>query len=292
MIGRAFRAQQRSLLSQPVRILRPTSHRMPAFRQRRHFYAPPKEPAEQSPQPPGTDVADQKEEASSERQASGKKPEFEGGISWKLVGGLVVVGTVAIGLSQWMVKRNNTTKAVMTTAGTPKIGGPFQLTDCHNNPRTDKDYLGEYILLYFGFTKCPDICPTELAKVVKALDEYKDSKLPTVRPVFVTVDPERDTPAALKEYSTKFPSNMHWLTGPIAKIDEAAKAYRVYYYIPTLDERQGDNDYLVDHSIFFYLIGPNGKIIDYFGKNWKAHEMAEKMRVAVAKYELDLKTEK
>lgn len=201
-------------------------------------------------------------------------------INWKSVLVMGVVGVSLIMYTKYYRGTQHKNAVQVRTYGKPALGGPFELVDYDGKRVTNDTFLGEYVLIYFGFTSCPDICPTELQKMKKALAlAAKEKDLPHIRPVFITIDPERDTPIVMKKYHQEndYPADMVWLTGTMDKIDAAAKQFHVYYSIPTLDERQGDNDYLVDHSIFFYLMGADGQFMEFFGKNMTATEVAEKM---------------
>ncbi|KAJ1917408.1 3-dehydroquinate dehydratase (3-dehydroquinase) [Mycoemilia scoparia] len=152
-----------------------------------------------------------------------------------------------------------------TAVGKPKLGGPFELIDHNGKEITDKDFLGKYLLVYFGFCHCPDICPDELDKIGEAIEILdKDPKTKdTITPVFITCDPQRDDPATIKQY----------LEGSIDQVRKACKAYRVYFSKPpNIKENQ---DYLVDHSIFSYLMDHNGGFVDIYGKDRTSTEMAE-----------------
>lgn len=175
----------------------------------------------------------------------------------------------------------------ISQAGTPLIGGSFNLIDSNGAPFSDKDLLGKYYLLYFGFTHCPDICPEELTKVSEIIQNVK-AKVPDapIVPVFVTCDPERDSPPVIKAYlkgkclfafqvynkDLDFGADFIGLTGSPELVREMAKKFRVYYR-PT--QTSADGDYLVDHSIFFYLMGPDGKFITNFGRSMTAKECSE-----------------
>jgi len=170
------------------------------------------------------------------------------------------------------------------TVGTPLLGGPFELVDMYGKPVTDKDLMGKYALLYFGFTYCPDICPNEMRKMDRALklvDAMSDvgGEGILVQPVFISVDPQRDTPQRLQEYARQ--SGYHprtiWLTGSDEQLRKVAKAYRMYYSPPPKHEE----DYQVDHSIFFFLLNPEGKVIDYYGKNTSDQDVAQHMRIRI-----------
>ncbi len=138
------------------------------------------------------------------------------------------------------------------------IGGPFTLQTGDGKTVSDKDFRGKYMLVYFGYTFCPDVCPTSLNAVADAL-ERMGPKADRIQPVFITVDPARDTPPVVKQYAAAFGPRIIGLTGSQAQIDAVAKAYRVYYK----EHRTGPgpNDYSMDHSSVLYLMGPDGSFI-------------------------------
>ena len=161
--------------------------------------------------------------------------------------------------------------------GRPKLGGPFTLQGTEGKRVSDTDFRGKFMFLYFGFTQCPDICPAELekmAKVVQAVDQKFGDEL--LQPVFISVDPRRDTPDKIKKYCAKYHPRLVGLTGTMDEIVEVTKAYRVYFSRPD-DTDHGDDDYLVDHSIIMYLMDPQGEFVDYFGKNLTAEETSERV---------------
>jgi protein SCO1/2 len=140
----------------------------------------------------------------------------------------------------------------------PSVGGPFTLLDKAGHDVTDRAFRGKYMLVYFGYTTCPDVCPTTLADVAAALDSL-GAKAASVQPVFVTVDPERDTPPVVGEYVANFGDRWVGLTGSAAQIATVAKEYRVYYAKhPT---GSGPLDYTMDHSSILYLMGPDGRFL-------------------------------
>ena len=154
------------------------------------------------------------------------------------------------------------------------IGGPFALTD-HNGTRlTDADFRGKLMLVYFGFTFCPDICPTDLQQMALAVDQLGPAG-ETVQPVFITVDPARDTVEHLKDYMALFHPRFVGLTGDAAAIRQAARAYRVYY---EKVEREDKSDYTLDHSVFIYLIDRDGRYLGFFPPGTSAERLAETMR--------------
>jgi protein SCO1 len=138
------------------------------------------------------------------------------------------------------------------------IGGPFHLTDQNGRTVTDQDFKGEPFLVFFGFTHCPDACPTTLFEVSEILRTLGPDAA-RVRVAFITVDPERDTPAALKDYLSSFDPHMQGLTGDPAAIAAVAKAYRVYYKKVPLDE-----GYTMDHTAIVYLMDKDGRFVSPF----------------------------
>jgi protein SCO1/2 len=142
-----------------------------------------------------------------------------------------------------------------TTSVLASVGGPFSLTDQNGQTRTDADFHGRYVLLYFGYTNCPDVCPTTLAAIADAMKQM-GTKASRVTPVFVTIDPARDTPKILKTYLTSFGPQFVGLTGSDGEIQKVASEYRVYYARHPLK----GGGYAMDHSSELYLIGPNGKL--------------------------------
>ncbi|HUR42512.1 MAG TPA: SCO family protein [Aestuariivirga sp.] len=162
--------------------------------------------------------------------------------------------------------------------GEALIGGPFSLTDQNGRRVSEKDFLGKYMLVFFGYTYCPDICPTELQVMTEALREM-GPRADAIQPVFISFDPERDTPETLKAYVENFSPRLIGLTGSEQEIARAAKAYRVYY---RKVEGGGATDYLMDHSSIIYLMGPNGKFVRHFSYSTDAKALAEALASAIA----------
>lgn len=149
-----------------------------------------------------------------------------------------------------------------------EIGGPFSLVNQDNVAVTEKTFLGKPALIYFGFTYCPDICPLSMQTMALALDEAKKvpgSKANDIQPLLISLDPERDSPAAMKAYiaSAGFPANLQGLTGTVAQVQAAAKAYKVGYR-KSIPEGGSAKDYLIDHTSIFYLINRQGKLATFF----------------------------
>ncbi|MEQ1710146.1 MAG: SCO family protein [Hyphomicrobium sp.] len=169
--------------------------------------------------------------------------------------GLMAGGLVALITSPDM---RSTPKASVST-GKALIGGPFSLVDHDGKPVTERDFAGRPMLVMFGFTSCPDICPSGLQLMAAALEKLGD-KGRTLTPLFISLDPERDTPAKLKDYVSSFHPAIRGLTGTVADVASAAKAYRVYYKKVPLDGGEG---YTIDHSSFFYIMDGKGEFITH-----------------------------
>jgi protein SCO1 len=161
----------------------------------------------------------------------------------------------------------------------PAIGGSFALTDQFDKLRTDADFRGHYMLVFFGFTNCPDICPVELQTISDALDQLDAKQAANVTPIFITVDPERDTPEALRTYVANFHPRLVALTGSVESIGTVAKAYRVYYAKATGNNAPSDpSAYILDHTAVVYLMGPQGEYVTHFSPGTTAQDMAADLR--------------
>ena len=153
------------------------------------------------------------------------------------------------------------------------VGGPFMLVDHTGSPRSDADFRGRLMLVYFGFTYCPDLCPTDLQAITQAVDGL-GPRGEQIQPIFVTLDPERDTPQHLAEYVPLFHPRLVGLTGEAAAIRAAARAYKVFYEkIAT-----GAGEYTIDHSGFVYLLDRDGRYLGFFPPNTPSDRMIEIIR--------------
>lgn len=168
--------------------------------------------------------------------------------------------------------------AVLSLTGVPgppqvRVGGPFQLTDQNGRPISDADLRGKPFLVFFGFTHCPDICPTTLFEVSEVMRQLgKDADRTAA--LFISVDPERDTPEIMKDYLTSFDPHLRGVTGAPEKIAAVAKEYRVYYKkVPTT----GD-DYTMDHTAIVYLMDKNGHFVEPFNMRRTPEAAAEELR--------------
>jgi protein SCO1 len=148
------------------------------------------------------------------------------------------------------------------TEGKPLIGGPFSLLDTEGKRVTDRDFRGKLMLVFFGYTHCPDVCPTELQTMSEVIDKL-GTEADKVAPIFISVDPQRDTPETLASYVKNFSSRIVGLTGDLNDVASAAKAYRVYFR----KAGSGADDYTVDHSAFVYLMDQEGKYLTHFAFN-------------------------
>ncbi len=156
---------------------------------------------------------------------------------------------------------------------TGAIGGPFTLTASDGRTVTDRTYLGKWLLIYFGYTSCPDACPTALNNMGVALDRL-GAEAVSLQPVFITIDPKRDTQEALAEYLKSFDPHIVALTGTEEQIATVVKAYHIYVEV----QSGGGKDYLVNHSSFFYLINPDGKFVNIVRGEASGEELADKVR--------------
>lgn len=151
------------------------------------------------------------------------------------------------------------------------IGGPFRLTDHQGRTRRDTDFRGKVMLVYFGYTTCPDICPTDLQQIGMALDALGDAAK-NIAPIFITLDPKRDTRKLLSQYVPSFHSQLIGLTGSEADIEKVSGAYRVYSEkVPV----SGWLRYTVDHSAYIYLMGPDGRYLGFLPPGTPAQRMVD-----------------
>ncbi len=161
------------------------------------------------------------------------------------------------------------------------IGGPFELLDHDGRTVTDKTFRGRYLLVFFGYTFCPDVCPTKLTEVTLALDAFartSPARAAKVMPLFISVDPARDTVAALRAYRAHFHPSLVALTGSEAQIRAVAKAYKAYFNRVYPDEKsRKTNEYLMDHSAYIYLMGPDGRYLTHFPSGTTPDRLAARL---------------
>ena len=186
---------------------------------------------------------------------------------------LLLAIAAALGLYTW-----NAALVNQTVSGVALIGGPFEMVNQNGNKVTEKDFAGKPMLLFFGYTYCPDVCPTELQIMSTTLDQLGD-QAKNVQPVFVTIDPERDTPAVLKNYLDSFGPRWTGLTGTPDQVRNIARVWHVFY--EKRDNKDAPTDYLMDHSSFIFLMGPDGKFIKHFNYTTDSKALGEALSEAL-----------
>jgi len=162
---------------------------------------------------------------------------------------------------------------VAATSGRVTFGGPFTLVDHTGRTVTERDFLGKYTLVFFGFTYCPDVCPTTLQDVATILDRL-GPLAERVRPLFITIDPERDSPAVMASYVQTFHPRILGLTGTPEQVRAAAKAYKVFYR--KVDDGRGG--YLMEHTAVLFLTDPEGRHLEILPREMPSSKMAELVR--------------
>ncbi len=163
----------------------------------------------------------------------------------------------------------------VVAGGTDQIGGTFTLVDETGKTVTEKDVITEPTLIYFGYTYCPDVCPMDAARNAEAVTLLEDRGY-SVKPVFISIDPERDTPEQLADFTDYLHPRMLGLTGTPEQVKQASQAYRTYFKKQKPED--GDDEfYLVDHSTFTYLTLPEVGFVEYFRRDETAEQMADKV---------------
>lgn len=186
-----------------------------------------------------------------------------------LVIGLAIAGLIAM----YQIKSEENTS---TYVAVENFGGPFTLKNHLGETVTHKDFEDQYRLIYFGFTYCPAICPTELQKISSALNQLGD-KADQIQPIFISVDPERDTPEVMKNYIELFHPRLIGLTGTVKQVEQAKKSYKIYA-AKVQDETM--TEYTVDHSSLIYFMNPDNAMVRAF----KIDDSAEDMARVIGKY--------
>ena len=189
----------------------------------------------------------------------------------------VVLAAVAVVIAitagrYWLIEGGDTSQP---QAMRVNIGGPFTLTDHTGKRVTEKGFEGQYMLVYFGYTFCPDVCPTSLSIMAEALDQLSAEELAKVTPVFITVDPERDNQEVMASYVPHFHDKLVGLTGSLAEVKAVSRAYKAYYAKVNADDPDGD--YAMDHSSITYLMGPDGKYVTHFNHGTPSADMAARL---------------
>jgi protein SCO1/2 len=176
------------------------------------------------------------------------------------------------------ISRNFIDKPAQTkSTGEALIGGPFKLINQDGKEVSDADFRGKLMLVYFGFTHCPSVCPTDMATISEAMKSLGDDAA-KVQPIFISIDPERDNPEQVKTFLANFYPGFQGLTGTTEQIAAVANAYRIYY---KKAESKDLNEYLMDHSSFTYLMGKDGKYITHFRSDQTAEEIVAGVKKAL-----------
>lgn len=189
-----------------------------------------------------------------------------------IIGGFIAIGTLVILMLYLPALRPDPND---TVEGAAAIGGPFTL-QTHTGAEVTEDVLfGHYSLVYFGFTFCPDICPMTLQTVADAIELLPGQKSELVQPLFITLDPARDTPDIMASYVNNFHPRMIGLTGTPDQVKDVADRYRVFYRNTPIGD---EGDYTVDHSGFLYLMNRSGRYIDHFRKDVTVEQLSSRLR--------------
>ncbi len=161
-------------------------------------------------------------------------------------------------------------RASTVAGGAGAVGGPFELVNAKGETVTDKDVITEPSIVYFGYTFCPDVCPLDNSRNAEAVDILEDRGISTT-PVFISIDPERDTPEVVGDFAFNMHEKMIGLTGSPEQVKAASRAYKTYY-----KKQDGDPDYyLVDHTTMSYLVLPEYGFVDFFRRDVTPEQMAE-----------------
>jgi|SRR5690554_4646294 len=192
-----------------------------------------------------------------------------------LVLGIIAAIAVGLLLSELVIGGTENRNPGGSSPAAASVGGPFSLVTHEGQAVTEADFRGRYMLLYFGFTFCPDVCPTELGAMAATVNLLGEEGA-QVTPAFITIDPERDTPDVLSRYVKLFHPRLVGLTGTPEQVAAAAKAWHVYYR--KVDDEASSADYTMDHSSIVFLMGPNGEYLKLFRPMTTPEEMASTIR--------------
>lgn len=189
---------------------------------------------------------------------------------------LALAGLALVGLLAWMTIRHDAQQGAQPGG----VGGPFTLIDHHGRTVTDQDYAGRMLLIFFGYTYCPDICPTEVQTMAEVLDGLTPAEQAKVQPLFITIDPERDNQQVVADYVALFHPGIVGLTGTPAQVAAVANAYHVYY-AKSGGEADGTG-YMMDHSAYLYLMPPNGGAAALYPRGTTAARIVTDIRQRLA----------
>ena len=193
---------------------------------------------------------------------------------------LLLVAALAGILLLWQSRQGTEVPVLgkVVSTGTIAVGGPFTLTDQNGRHVSSSDFRGRYMLIYFGYSMCPDVCPTTLAVMADALGKIDPAGRKIV-PIFITIDPERDTPKVLSTYVKAFGDQFVGLTGTPEEIAAVEKEYKVFARKEPLDPKKGlAGGYGMDHSSVIYLMGPDGKLVSFYDELIPAAKLEADLR--------------
>ncbi|PCH98902.1 MAG: protein senC [Rhodobacteraceae bacterium] len=189
---------------------------------------------------------------------------------YSILAAILVACALVAGIYFAFLKPHDDCAPAGVVAGDATIGGAFALVDHMGQAVTDKDVITDLTLIYFGYTFCPDVCPLDMMRNIEAVDILKAQGV-TVKPVFITIDPARDTPQALSDYVDVMHPDLLALTGTQEQVSAASKVYRTFF------QKNGEgDDYLMDHSTLTYLMSPDG-FVDFIRRSMSPEETAEKI---------------
>lgn len=197
----------------------------------------------------------------------------------RLIAPLAILGIAVFVAVFWVVSRQDPNgdqfaqcRASTVAGGAGALGGPFELINAQGDTVTDTDVITEPSLLYFGYTFCPDVCPLDVQRNAVAVDVLAERGI-SVTPIFISIDPKRDTPEVVGDFAANMHERMIGLTGSPEQVKAASQAYRTYY-----QAQEGDEDYyLVDHSTFSYLVLPDHGFVEFFRRDASPEEMADRI---------------
>lgn len=197
---------------------------------------------------------------------------------WTLAAAAVLAAIAVVSYPLLLGKRSSDPSA--SSRGSTVITTRFNLVDHTGKPVTEKDYAGKWKLVFFGFTHCPDICPTTLNTVAQVMAALGD-EAKSVTPLFITIDPVRDRPKIMAQYVNAFDKRMVGLTGTESQVAAAAKAFRAYY--GRVDQKTAPNGYTMNHSTILYLMGPDGGFVTHYAHTDKAGDIARSIKKEMSK---------
>eukprot|EP00667_Euglena_gracilis_P014336 EG_transcript_14855 len=216
--------------------------------------------------------------------------EFPAWYLWLLPGMSIAAAPVVV-YYRWQAQEAVKQKEDEQDSNPLKIGGPFTLVSHNGRPVTTADFWGRWCLFYFGFTNCPEICPEQLAKMVTVIErleakrKWSSGEHNRLTPVFISIDPPRDSVEAVGAFIKQYSDRIVGLCGTPQQVQAAAQRWRVYYSVP--DAHTKDDDYMIDHSVVGYLVQPNGLLAGVYPQEFDTDDMVESIHRRMVKYDRD-----